>query len=118
MSATAKHEIGATVGVDLSDERWLRRARASRARASYAERVQEEIARLARRISWLSRKAARLPLNSNGRKQAIAEAAACRTLAALLPRALEGHAVPKLPLQQQPVGERAARLLSELAGIE
>jgi hypothetical protein len=118
MSVQTKHPIGALTGVDLGAGAWIRQARAKRARAAYEPEVTEELARLARRISWVNRKAARLPKGSNHAKKLSAEAADCQVLSALLPQALAGKQVQKLQAgAQHPTITRAIVLLNELAGI-
>lgn len=110
--------------VDLGDERWLERARAKRARAVYTEAVQVEVARLVRRIGWLTGKAARLPVVrksggqlalSNGRAKAELEAARLQALALVLPQALSGLPVAKHPVVGGRHEQRAIRLLNEIA---
>lgn len=113
MSAT-KVEVGAISGVDLSADGWVREARRRRALAAFAERVEEENERLLRRASWLQRKVARLPLNSNGRSSALTEASDCETLADLLPRAQRGEPTPKFKVPGRRHLCRAVRLLHSL----
>jgi hypothetical protein len=118
MSVQTKHDIGAMTGVDLADDQWIKQARAKRARAAYEPRVTDEITLLTRRVSWLQRKARRLPLNSNARKAATAQAVALQQLARMLPIALSGRTTVKIIPGPGRHEQRAVALLHELAAIE
>lgn len=116
MSVHARKDVGALTGMDLSGDGWLKQARLKRARAVFEPEVIEEVSRLVRRVAWLRRKAARLPIG-NGKSKTLLEAARLQALAALLPAALSPRPIQKFP----PVGsrheQRAIRLLNELADV-
>lgn len=112
-------QIQAETAIDLSAKGWIKRARQRRARAQHEPAVLTEVQRLTQRSSWLRRKAARLPLRSNGRRKALQEAQLCQTLALTLPVVLGGKRAPKLPLGFGFGGprhiQRAVALLNQLA---
>ncbi|MDE2105758.1 MAG: hypothetical protein KGL39_51515 [Patescibacteria group bacterium] len=68
-----------SIAVDLSSPRSISRAKSRRGRKHAIERhvqqrINVEINRAEQRINWLERKIARLPLTSNARRKAAAEA--------------------------------------------
>ena len=115
LGAVTLDKVRAETAIDLGGKKWLAEAKQRRARAAFADQVATEITRLTSRISWLQRKAARLPIG-NGRRKAKLEAQRLQAVAMMLPIALDGRQVQKLPegfgsTHQQ----RAVRLLNDLA---
>jgi hypothetical protein len=113
-SAVELHQVRPETAVDLRDEKWLRQAKIRRARAAFAEQVEAEVQHLAGRVSFLQRKALRLP-RGNGRRKAELEAVRLQALALLLPIALSGKPILELPEAGGRHAQRAVRLLNDIA---
>lgn len=119
-------QIRPEAAVDLGEKGWIKEARTKRARAEYADAVKIEVARLTRRVSWLTRKAARLPIRhrcdgrvvpSNGKAKAQTEAAQLQALATMLPLALSAKRTVIIPEHGSRHMQRAIRLLNEIAAV-
>lgn len=100
--------------VDLADDEQLAGHRRQRKLAEHAPDVKLEVERLQHRAASLRAKAQRLPVRSNGRKQAEAEAGACDMMVQLLATALVGQRTPQLQFAGARHVERAVRLLHAL----
>jgi hypothetical protein len=102
---------------DLGDRNVLAAARRRRALLDHRDRVQHEIALITLRVSWLTRKASRLPKGSNGRMKAEQHAAGLQALAMMLTQAISGSRMPKPNLTGVRHADRAIRLLHDLQTV-
>lgn len=118
MAAAPVRQIKAETAVDLGADGWVKEARRRRALSGMTAEVEAETSRLIRRASWLQRKAARLPLRSNGRRSATVEAASCQALAQILPLAQQGKATPRFAPPPAKHLQRAVGLLHTLQTAE